>query len=1445
MPFSCAIRGRLFRRAAAAVILLLVAAGLFFLLRDRAPSTTRRVADSAPPRAPAALVPAKSPWRAAAVAPPARSRPLPDASTRVRRAPPPVPEGPPVRVISSDPRRTVFRCTAAGWTLEPAALDDGTACTAVRPPPGYSPMRRKGWPELPWTSAKLVLPSGGVAPSLRVLHAEFEEIACAPPLPSPGFVSRAADSAVPARAFDAAYAAAGRFPAAPAGLGAVHTVGSDRCVLVTFQPFSYDAASGTLRVCRELEVEVDSGLPGTMAAPPAPALRRAAPDLGRIVRAAAAAPASATRGDAGSQAAASSSSSSSGLPGDGGRLLVVVPDAWISAVADFVSWKRQRGMDVLVARYPADTGTGTTALGAYIRARAADAAGLGYVVLVGDAGDIPCGTGTSACPSDTLYSLADSADIYQDWFVSRVSAVDAAGAKAQLARFIGYEKTPGSSGGTSWMRRGLCIASDQDNSGTFAMDKTEMEALRTKWLAGGFTDVTAVYDPGATTAHIRTAANAGCGLVFYLGHGSATAWTTGSFDAASAFALQNAHMLPLVVSGACTTGDFTLSSGLCLAEGWMRAGTEAAPAGAAGFVGATTAMDWDPPVRLEQTVSDYWLNATVRSAGAFAFGGVQSAMDFCYAADPVTGGSAARKVMEQTHLFGDCSLEIRELPPAAVTVQHADVVPPGAPYAVTVLTQGTTPAPVQGATVCLFRDGDIQAAAATDASGVASLTVDGAEGGALTLTVYKNDIVPYQAAVPLASGPLRVLGASAPAAFTGEDYAFSPVAAGGQPPYSWSCSDPLPPGLELDPATGRLHGVVAEVGSWSLTLRLADSATPAASASLTVTVQAGAAVTLGTDSLPAGTVLAPYDFTLAATGSFTPFTFDIASGALPPGIGMDASGVFSGTPTLAGSWPLALRVTDAKGRTSVKTLTLAVAAAATLDVLTAAALPSGDAGESYYLALQAAGGSGAGFAWTVADGALPEGMALAPDGTLSGIPDAAGVYRFTVCVTDNSAVPHSGQKAFTLMVNQPVVFEATPLPLCVSGLAFSAAVPAAGSYGPFTLTVSGTQDFTTETLTHADYTVAGERLAGATDETETAVDLPFAFPFCGRSYTRIRVGDNGYIIPGDNPGPAAGYYWDADAAVFSGLAMIAPFWNDLVISADDPDSGVFVQKSADRVTIFWRGREYDHRDWWLNFGVTLHADGRCRFFYGGIQTLNRTVAGISGGSASLPFRRLLAYEKSPLAPTWAFSADWNAHDGVLFVPVQPLPGWLALGADGVLRGTPPAAGVYQFSILAADTHNFQAVKVFSLTVEPPETFTLTLSPGWNLAGVPLRLTDERSSAVFQGCGAVFGRAAAAGPFGASPPVRPCRGYWVWLPGDAPLALTLTGAAVPDADAVAALAPGWNLVAPLAELKLPTRFPAPAWGWSGGAFLPQETLRPGNAYWIFTPAADTLNLRTGQ
>jgi hypothetical protein len=78
-------------------------------------------------------------------------------------------------------------------------------------------------------------------------------------------------------------------------------------------------------------------------------------------------------------------------------------------------------------------------------------------------------------------------------------------------------------------------------------------------------------------------------------------------------------------------------------------------------------------------------------------------------------------------------------------------------------------------------------------------------------------------------------------------------------------------------------------------------------------------------TLPPASVGTNYHATVAVTGGNAPYTFSVASGALPQGVLLsDHSGIISGTPSTSGSFSFAISVSDSKGRSKHQALQLTV-----------------------------------------------------------------------------------------------------------------------------------------------------------------------------------------------------------------------------------------------------------------------------------------------------------------------------------------------------------------------------------------------------------------------------------------------------------------------------------------------------------------------------------------
>ncbi|HYM75013.1 MAG TPA: FG-GAP-like repeat-containing protein [Candidatus Dormibacteraeota bacterium] len=204
-----------------------------------------------------------------------------------------------------------------------------------------------------------------------------------------------------------------------------------------------------------------------------------------------------------------------------------------------------------------------------------------------------------------------------------------------------------------------------------------------------------------------------------------------------------------------------------------------------------------------------------------------------------------------------------------------------------------------------------------------------------------------------------------------------------------------------------------------------------------------------TTSLPGGTVGVAYSQALAATGGTTPYTWSVSSGSLPAGLSLTAAGVISGTPTTAGTANFTVKVTDSKGLTATKPLSIVIVNQL---AITTTSLPGGTVGVAYSQTLTATGGTTP-YTWSTSSGSLPAGLSLTAAGVISGTPTTAGTSNFTAKVTDANGL--TATKPFSIVIVAPLVVTTANLPGGTIGTAYGlTTLQASGGTGPYTWSVA-------------------------------------------------------------------------------------------------------------------------------------------------------------------------------------------------------------------------------------------------------------------------------------------------------------------------------------------------------------------------------------------------------
>ncbi|ODU66499.1 MAG: hypothetical protein ABT16_01590 [Rhodanobacter sp. SCN 65-17] len=388
----------------------------------------------------------------------------------------------------------------------------------------------------------------------------------------------------------------------------------------------------------------------------------------------------------------------------------------------------------------------------------------------------------------------------------------------------------------------------------------------------------------------------------------------------------------------------------------------------------------------------------------------------------------------------------------------------------------------------------------------------------------------YAFTVPNPSSSIAVVAPPTAALNTAYSYDLNANTSGALAPYTYSqpTSGALPPGLALSGTT--ISGTPTTVGTYNFSLTVTDASPGPGgpyfkSVNLSITVQ----------NIPP--VANSVSATVAYDSTSNPITLNITGGAATSvAIGTAAShgtATASGTsitytPTTGYAGPDSFTYTATNGAGTSSPATATITVSPPTLVYTPAAPPHASAGVAYSHSITGASGGAAPYTYAVTSGALPAGLALASDGTLSGTATAAGTFNFTVTATDSSTGtgPFSIGSGVTLVVDAPTILIApATLPNGTFNAAYGQTVTASGGTAPYSyavttgslpngLSLSSTGALSGTPTQAGDYPIT----ITATDSTTGA-----AAPYTGsQSYTLHIDGPAITVAPGTVPNATVG-----------------------------------------------------------------------------------------------------------------------------------------------------------------------------------------------------------------------------------------------------------------------------------------------------------------------------------
>ena len=272
-----------------------------------------------------------------------------------------------------------------------------------------------------------------------------------------------------------------------------------------------------------------------------------------------------------------------------------------------------------------------------------------------------------------------------------------------------------------------------------------------------------------------------------------------------------------------------------------------------------------------------------------------------------------------------------------------------------------------------------------------------------------NGVVASSGFTILVNTPVVISTSTLPTGNLGVSYSANVIATGGAGPIAFTLSaGALPQGLTLSSA-GTISGTPTTSGTVNFTVRADDGLSPAFFRALAIQVIAPPIV-ISTTTLSGGSIGSAYSDAVVATGGSGGLQFTVTTGVLPAGLILSSGGLISGIPTVVGTSNFTVSVTDAFSNSASRVFSIAVISP--ISITSNPNLPPTTVGASVSFAFTTTGGTPP-LTWATSGG---PGVGLrVSNGILSGIPTLAGVYIFTVQVTDSNGAVAS--LPFTQIVN--------------------------------------------------------------------------------------------------------------------------------------------------------------------------------------------------------------------------------------------------------------------------------------------------------------------------------------------------------------------------------------------------------------------------------------------
>ncbi|MFH1864584.1 MAG: C25 family cysteine peptidase, partial [Candidatus Eisenbacteria bacterium] len=426
----------------------------------------------------------------------------------------------------------------------------------------------------------------------------------------------------------------------------------------------------------------------------------------------------------------------------GATYLVISYFSYADEVAPLVEWKNAKGIQSKLVTLT-ETGSTEAEIRSYVQT-AYDTWEVPpeYVLLVGDTEVLP--GYDSLTYTDNYYTTVEGTDYLADILIGRISADSGTQVSTQVAKILGYEKTP-LVGDPNWPMSASMWVHDDFDSGDWIYYMNTWRIYDQFELAGFSPIDTLFHRNGVSQSEIYSSVTEGKGFINFRGQ----AWINwlAPFNLNASYT-NNGWRLPIVVSATCGTGNYESDGFVC--ENWMRAGSASNPEGSVAFFATNTAFPGSEELSLRRGYVDEGFFDSVFETDDGSLGAA------CVAGRMRLHLKDEDQIdYEGWNLLGDPEMQIWTAQPFELSALFDGGTQIGASdFAVTVLSGGSLH---EGARVACTKADEVLTVGYSDVNGHVSLPIAPTTTGTMTVTVTDRNGVPFQGDVfVLDSGPFVV-----------------------------------------------------------------------------------------------------------------------------------------------------------------------------------------------------------------------------------------------------------------------------------------------------------------------------------------------------------------------------------------------------------------------------------------------------------------------------------------------------------------------------------------------------------------------------------------------------------------------------------------------------------------------------------------------------------------